>query len=788
MAALKDPTVNMIGVWGTGGVGKTTLVKKAAEQANVDKIFDVVILSEVSLNQDLRRIQGEIAEALGFKFEAETISGRSNQLREPLLKETKILVILDNIWATLDLGELGIPFGDDHKGCKILMTSRDECVLTEIGTGSLNIRVDALDDGETWNLFEKMAGDVVKVHNLQRLAIEIAKRCAGLPILIVTVARALRNRNDSHTWKEALQQLEKFENDEFDARVYSALELSYNHLKSNVIKQLFLLCGLLVNNDYAIEGLLNYCTSLDSFKDINHLEDRRNKLHKLVIDLKSACLLLDGERNGYIKMHDVVRKFAVSFARQKHNMFIEEYDCELEEWPRKNTIAKFSSIYFPHSYIHRLLEGLECEELKLFILHSKNRDLEIPSSFFHGLRGIIVLDIKNIIIPSLPSSLSYLKNLHTLSLEECELDDIAIIGNLVGLEVLRIVNTDISHLPKEIRELAHLKLFSVSGCYNLEVIPPNVISSLTRLEELSMEKSYVNWEAEGVNGQNACLAELNKLSKLTRLDIHIPSSHIMPNDLFLVKLERFEISIGDVWDWHRSSKYVTSQRLKLKLPTSIHLKHGVKELLKKTEDLYLDELGGVNSVSELDREGFPRLRCLHVQNGHNFQYIVNSKTRAPCHIFPDLEVLSLRKLMNLEMICHGQLGVKSFSKMRIVRVESCNMLKNLFSFSIFKSLLQLQEINVVDCKNMEGIFSFESEEDGTGDVIELTQVHSLELRRLPKIASLCSEVKIVKRKLQTTDSSGSSHNMRLMMKVEPIPLLNGKVPFLILLSHSSLCD
>ncbi|XP_038696084.1 probable disease resistance protein At4g27220 [Tripterygium wilfordii] len=786
MKAFKNPNVNMIGVWGMGGVGKTTLVKKAAEQANVDRIFDVVVLSEVSLNQDLRRIQGEIADALGFKFEVETISGRSNQLRERLQKEKKILVILDNIWATLDLGKLGIPY---HKGCKILMTSRYEDVLTEIGSDSSNIKVDTLDVREAWNLFEKMAGDVLKVRNLLPIAIEISKRCGGLPILINTVARSLRNRKDLHTWKVALEQLEKFKNAEFDARVYSTLELSYNHLSSNDMKELFLLCGLRLNTDFSIEDLLNYCRILDSFEDNDQLEDRRNKLHKLVRDLKSACLLLDAEKSGYIKMHDVVCKFAVSFARRKHNIFIEEYDAELEEWPKKNTVAKFSSICFPHNYIHRLQEGWECEELKLFILHSKNRGLEIPSSFFQGLGGIMVLDIKNIIIPSLPSSLCYLNNLYTLSLEECELEDIAIIGNLVGLEVLRIVNTNISCLPEEIRQLTRLKLFSVSRCYNLEVIPPNVISSWTRLEELSMEESFANWQAEGVNHQNACLAELKTLSKLVSLDIHIPNSDIMPNDLFSNKLERFKILIGDGWDWQWSSEYETSQRLKLKLSTSIHLKPDIQELLKKTQDLYLDELVDVNSVFELDREGFPGLRCLHVQNGLNFQYIVNSNTRAPCHIFPDLEVLSLANLMNLKMICHGQLGVESFNKLRVVKVRrceeinvdepisllngkimlpnleelhlshigaqkiwdnsllamprcfhtlrtlelsGCDKLKFLLPVDVVTSLMQLERLTVQNCNLMEGII------EGVAGQMIFPQLRSLSLISLPKLKRFCT--------------------------------------------------
>ncbi|XP_038696067.1 probable disease resistance protein At4g27220 isoform X2 [Tripterygium wilfordii] len=784
MNAFKNPNVNMIGVWGMGGVGKTTLVKKAAEQATIDKIFDVVVLSEVSSNPDMRKIQGEIAEALGFKIEEETISVRSIRLCERLMKEMKILVILDNIWARIDLGELGIPFGNDHKGCKILMTFRDESVLTEIGTNSLKIWVDTLDDVEARKLFEKMAGDIVKVPNLQPLAIEIAKRCAGLPLLITTVARALSSRKDSYTWKEALQQLDKFGNDDFDV-VYSALELSYNQLRGKLMKELFLLCGLLMYTSF--EDLLNYCRILDSFEDNNRLEDRRNKLHKLVTDLKSACLLLDAEK-GYIKMHDVVRKFAVSFACQKHNIFIEEHDGELEEWPKKNTVARFSSVCFPHNFIHRLLEGLECEELKLFILHSKNRDLKIPSSFFQGVRGIMVLDIKNIIIPSLPSSLCYLNNLCTLSLEECELEDIGIIGNLVGLEVLRIVNTNISRLPEEIRQLTRLKLFSVSRCYNLKVIPPNVISSLTRLEELSIEESFVNWEAEEV-GQNACLAELKKLSELTSLEIHIPNSNIMPNDLFSHKLERFKILIGDGWDWKWPSKYETSKRLKLKLSTSIHLKPDVQELLKKTEDLYLDELVDVNSVSELDREGFPRLRCLHVQNGCNFQYIVNSNIRVPRHHFSGLEVLSLENLINLKMICHGQLGVESFNKLRIVKVRrceeinvdepisllngkivlpileklhlshigaqkiwdnsllamprcfhtlrnlelsGCDKLKFLLPVDVVTSLIQLEKLMVQDCKLMEGII------EGVAGQMIFPQLRRLNLRSLPKLKRFCT--------------------------------------------------
>ncbi|KAJ7942949.1 Disease resistance protein [Quillaja saponaria] len=38
--ALKDPDINMIGVYGLGGVGKATLVKDVARKAQQDKLFN----------------------------------------------------------------------------------------------------------------------------------------------------------------------------------------------------------------------------------------------------------------------------------------------------------------------------------------------------------------------------------------------------------------------------------------------------------------------------------------------------------------------------------------------------------------------------------------------------------------------------------------------------------------------------------------------------------------------------------------------------------------------------
>ena len=77
-------------------------------------------------------------------------------------------------------------------GTIILMTSRDQNVFLEMDVQK-DFQLHSLDDKEAWDLFEKTVRDF-KDSNLQPVAIEVAKRCAGLPLLIVTVASALKSK------------------------------------------------------------------------------------------------------------------------------------------------------------------------------------------------------------------------------------------------------------------------------------------------------------------------------------------------------------------------------------------------------------------------------------------------------------------------------------------------------------------------------------------------------------------------------------------------------------------
>jgi len=325
-----------------------------------------------------------------------------------------------------------------------------------------------------------------------------------------------------------------------------------------------------------------------------------------------------------------------------------------------------------------------------------------------------------------------------LCLDQCVLGDIAVIGELKNLAILSLFCSHISQLPREIGLLTHLRLLDLSHCSKLEVIPPNVLSSFVALEHLYMGNSFVQWEAEGLN--NASLAELKNLSHLISLEIHIPNASSLPKDLLFEKLERYVILVGDVWDWPDDNRGEASRILKLKLDTSFQFEVGIQlmSLMKRSENLYLDELKGVKSVlHELDREGFQQLKHLHIQNNTEIKYIINS--RMSVIAFPTLETILLKNMTGLEEICHAGLpNLRSFGNLRVVKVEHCDKLKYVFSSSIARGLSQLEELEIRECSIMGAIVMKEEGEIEDTDLILFPKLRLLALRHLPKLISFLS--------------------------------------------------
>ncbi|KAJ4721769.1 Disease resistance protein [Melia azedarach] len=748
--SLSNPDVKIVGIYGMGGIGKTTLAKEVANQTETNILFDSVIFVEVTQDPDIMKTQKEIAEKLGLKLsQDETESTRAGKLYQRLKKEKKILIILDNIWANLDLQAVGIPLEDEHKGCKVLLTARSVDLLSHKMGSQRNFPVHLLCDDEAWSLFKKMTGDYIEGKEFKSVATEVANKCARLPIVIVTIARALANK-PLFVWKDVLQQMAKSSSENVQA-IHASIELSYKYLESEVLKKTILL--IRYANLTSIDELLMYGMGMGLFDGINKMEGRRVRVQTLVQQLKDSCLLLDSNTTGEdFSMHDIVRDVVILIASRDRHVFTNELSHELE-WPDENTLKAFPSIVLKDIFTNELPHVLECQQLKFLSISLGYSDLIIHDEFFRRVTELKVLVLANIDSWSLPSSLCSLTNLRALGLHNCRLKNIAIVGDLKKLEILSLKNSMIPQLPVEVCQLTQLKSLDIRSYFCLADIPANVISSLYHLEELYM--GDFKWKKEGLNKnrENFSLHELEHLPNLTSLEIEIEHANALPKDLFFKKLERYKIAIGSSWDWDSDKDWnwdFTSpesyRKFKLKLlDTNICLKEGHIMQLKGIEDLYLVGLQDMKNVLYgLDKDGFPQLKYLRIRDNANLLYIVDSMEYGTANVFPILESLLIRNLVNLEKICRSKHTIESsFSQLRKIKVESCDKLKNIFSFSIVRRLQLLQSIDVIDCMEMEIIFAIEkeNESDSNSEVIaniELSQLRSLTLTSLPQLRSFYS--------------------------------------------------
>ncbi|KAJ7961869.1 Disease resistance protein [Quillaja saponaria] len=571
MEKLKDPTIRTIGVWGPGGVGKTTLAKQVAKEVEESKMFGKVVMVTVTVNPDVRQIQGEIADALGLKFDQET------QMRR---------------------------------------------------------------------------GDTVKDPSVQPIAIEVVKRCAGLPVLIATVAKALKDEA-LYVWKDTLKQLELFDKEGMHEKVYSALELSYNHLKGQQIKSLFLLIALHGQHSVEKHDLSIISVGLGLFKNVDTLEDARNRLDKLTNDLKASCLLIEDGREE-VKIHDLVRE-AGSLIAAEDQLFRIDFKSESAEWPGKNILENYRGLLLSVRLQSDLPERLECPELQVLALKSDEDILKLSDSFFEVMRKLKVLCLYHMeFTPTLPLSLHLLKYLKALYLYNCELADIAVVGEFRNLEILSIRDSVIENLPSEIGRLYCLKMLDLENCSRLQVIPPRVISSLTRLEELNMERSFTKWEVEGSNTQscNSSLSELKELPNLKSLYIQIPDVQTLSADIFLFfqNLQRFKIDIGERV-YLSADKYEYSQILTLEFSSSTQLENWTRMLLEKVEYLSLGRVNGVKKVfQDFSAKGLGVLRQLvHISISvcKSMKEIVMLETEE--NLYQGLRAIEFTELRSLRM-------------------------------------------------------------------------------------------------------------------------------------------
>ncbi|XP_058074908.1 disease resistance protein At4g27190-like isoform X2 [Magnolia sinica] len=754
MSALSDENTKIIGVWGMGGVGKTTLVKNVNNKLQGTQQFNKVIMVIVSEDVDIKRIQGDIAKRLGFTLlDGTSESSRASDLRTRLMQEEKFLIILDDLWERLDLADVGIPSTNSLEGCKIIFTTRNEDVCQGMEC-QVDIQVKVLSEEESWKLFKEKAGAVVDNSSLQSKAKEVLEECGGLPLAIITLGRALRGRRNPKEWDNALSQLNKAVPSDIKGMengVYHSIKISYDHLRPQ-LKPAFLFCCLFPEDyDIHVDKMIRLWKGEGFLEDVESWEEALNKGHALVEELKSSCLLLASTKEGHVKMHDIVRDVSIWILSNECK------DCKSfvrigrKGLPQGKSWEEYKRISLWRCGINELPEGMHCPKLLTLMMLENEKPMEIQGWFWEATKDLRVLDLSRTTISKIP--LSNLVNLRVLCLRSCKFEEwncLSALGGLKQLEFLDLsFNNWLCELPNEIGELVNLRSLDLTNTIHLNIVPSGVISRLTLLEELKMWNSFHEWTAEEKDASsssscNASLSEVASLKELSNLHLFIVEVERLPRDYPLIKhptkLKNFCFCIcprpryGRVRrDYPKNPDGLRYMERYMEIVGCSLIPEWALMLLPQTTHLKLKNCKGKEALNR--GGGFPSLKYLKVEKCDDVEFVVSAK-ESPENAFGNLQSLVLTMLPNLKKVVtkYEEGSLPTLHNLKEVEVEECPELKHLLPSVLLQGMDNLTDVTVFHCRGMEHLFDGPPTVEQRNDV--LSKLRSLSLFNLRSMTSI----------------------------------------------------
>ncbi|KAH7662135.1 P-loop containing nucleoside triphosphate hydrolase protein [Dioscorea alata] len=680
LEALKVEAVHLIGLWGMAGGGKTTLVKEVTKQAKKQKLFDEVVMVTVSQNTDLKRIQKEIAAILGLKLEEDNERVVAVNLAKRLTTtQNKVLVILDDLWETLDLSDVGIQLPRMGTNCKVVITTRNKDVCERMRCREM-VELKTLSDEESWSLFKTRAGHAVESTVIRKLAQKVARECAGLPLALVVLGTTLKDKS-SGTWEAVLMRLKTSKEVDLPGvskQVYHSIKLSFDFLEREAFKSCFLHCCLYPEDEnIPKQELMHMMAGGSLLADVETLNGAESLVDLLLDQLKACGLLLQGSYEGCVKMHDVVRDVAIQIGAAADHAFYVKAGQGLEEWPKtvESETRRLSLMNNDIKDLHP--DPMQYPKLEMLILRGNKRLSSILEMFFLHMGSLMVLDLSSTGIKSLPKSVSCLTNLRVLNLRYCHsLKDISHINGLKMLEILILDGCPVSIVPKGVGWTQNLRFVNLNWSMN-DYFSKELTRS-HRLEQLFIRKFEGSFQELIISLRYLTHLFINEV-----VDLDDPLSHELGTPSSwpdrLVKFSLFFVERQWQWSWPFP---MDSNVRELQLMGTKPLTVWAKRLLEKTIQLILikfqkTELISINS--DIPRLVFSSLEYLAVSNWPKLTKLLGDELSLHEEIpLSQLKGMQIANCPGLTNLIPSSLCQQSMQKLEFLEVKDCPMVLELF--------------------------------------------------------------------------------------------------------------
>ncbi|XP_024989860.1 TMV resistance protein N-like [Cynara cardunculus var. scolymus] len=232
---MESDGVLMVGIWGLGGGGKTTLASALYDEisSNFDGSCFLNDVREESRKHGLPKLQKKIL-SLVLKLKTEEVVGDVGSLIKSRFRRKKVLMVLDDVDHADQLKELAGSDAWFGKGSRIIVTTRDNHLLNARKVNVI-FNISLLNDDEAIKLYYKHApGNHRPIEDYEMLSKDVVSYAGGLPLALKVLGSFLCDKDMSECMS-ALARLKEIP----DSDIVEKLKISYDGLKPTE-KELFL--------------------------------------------------------------------------------------------------------------------------------------------------------------------------------------------------------------------------------------------------------------------------------------------------------------------------------------------------------------------------------------------------------------------------------------------------------------------------------------------------------------------------------------------------------------------
>ncbi|XP_039062435.1 disease resistance protein RPM1-like [Hibiscus syriacus] len=481
----------VISLVGMGGLGKTTLAKKVYD--DIKDHFDchawVTVSQSNNMVERLRSMIRRFHEAkkdlpsngINNVMDVEELISKSREY----LQYKRYVVVFDDVWQEEFWRVIQSALPENNNGCRIIITTRSLSVA-EFCKQSCLVHVHNLQ-----HLSLEMAQELL-CRTLKSLSLDIARKCDGLPLAIVTIGGLLSTKGkDVFEWTRLCNDLSKqLKSNPHLAHVRTILSFSYHDLP-HYLKSCFLYMAVFPRSYHIrVNKLIRLWIAEGLVKENQEMtleETAKANLTRLINRSLVQVEWSDSTgRARSCRVHDLIHEVVLSK--------LEELNLIQSSQASSNGAARY--LWIDNNRAHDLSR--------------RNGDFRTHSIIFSNLQ-----ELHDPVFERL--SLNF-KLLREIDFENAPFEYLPEeIGNLWHLRYLSLRHSKIKMLPKSIGKLHNLLTLDLKGSFVVEI--PDEIRYLCKLQyfrayTVDLVNHYTIDSDQGVKINDSVFGSLESLEKL----------------------------------------------------------------------------------------------------------------------------------------------------------------------------------------------------------------------------------------------------------------------------------